>query len=357
MKIDFKKLKSEAAGKWDSIIPALDSRISEKYLNGKHGPCPVHGTGADNNDDGDGFRLFRDFKYTGGAVCNTCGFFPDGLSLLQWLAGESSVRPAALSVHALITNGEVKECKQSKKAPVKRDTSKIKAAAIKTWGNSNSHVSAEARMYYSNRGLDDVAQHASIKYHDNAPYFDAGRALVGPNKRWLTWPAIVCKMTNSSGTVGLVQIYLNSSGYRAQLELQKAGAVDPVDKRFMSFESLVGSAVRIGTVGEEIAITEGVETGLAVRQLTGLPVAMTCTAALMTNVEIPLSVKRVFIYADKDRSGAGQQAAEKLKQLIENDYELVEIRYPDLSIPENKKGVDWLDSLNSNDLCLDSNYL
>ena len=339
MKIDFKDLKNKAEGNWGSIIASLDSRFADIPTDGKHAPCPVHG-------GSDGFRFFRNYASTGGGVCNTCGTFTDGLSLLQWAAGEDTVRPAAMRVQAMLNDGDIQQAPQSNKAPVRRDTSRIKKASEKQWGTANKLVSSSAGKYYEGRGLAPVGEHKSIRYHAEAPYYEHSKALVDDDGKWHTWPAIVCKMSDSKGCSGLVQILLTPEGHRAGVSIKQAGARDPQDKKFLSHRSLVGSAVRLGgEVGEDLAICEGLETGLAVHQMTGYSVAACCTANLMINVEIPPHVKRVHIFEDKDLSGTGRNAGAVLHESLKNDFEVFNYS-PDIPIPVNQKGVDWLDYLN-----------
>lgn len=74
-------VRNAAHGRWNWIFSGLAPEL-ELALNkpGRHVACPIHG-------GHDGFRLFRDFEDTGGAVCNTCGAKPDGFAVLQWLKG------------------------------------------------------------------------------------------------------------------------------------------------------------------------------------------------------------------------------------------------------------------------------
>ena len=51
--------------------------------------------------------------------------------------------------------------------------------------------------------------------------------------------------------------------------------------------------------------------------------------------------------ADKDRSGAGAQAAEKLKARMEENGLAAFIFMPEDEIPEGAKGIDWNDVFGS----------
>ena len=65
----------------------------------------------------------------------------------------------------------------------------------------------------------------------------------------------------------------------------------------------------------------------------------------METVEIPEGVEEVFIFADKDRSGTGQKAAENLRKRLLKQGIFCAVFLPGNEIPENAKGVDWNDVL------------
>ena len=75
------RVKDDARGRWERVLPDLAPALKDAVeRRGKHVPCPVHG-------GRDGFRVFPDVDETGGGVCNTCGYFADGFSLLMWING------------------------------------------------------------------------------------------------------------------------------------------------------------------------------------------------------------------------------------------------------------------------------
>lgn len=80
MGISKESAKAAAVGRWLEIADRVIG-ISDNFLDGKHGPCPKCGTGTDR------WRIFDDFRETGGAVCNQCGKFGDGFALAQWFRG------------------------------------------------------------------------------------------------------------------------------------------------------------------------------------------------------------------------------------------------------------------------------
>lgn len=78
---------SAVKGHWETALSVLATDLADAIEQGsrrqpRHVPCPVHG-------GTDGFRMFPDWRESGGGVCNTCGKFGDGFALLMWLHGGS----------------------------------------------------------------------------------------------------------------------------------------------------------------------------------------------------------------------------------------------------------------------------
>jgi len=78
---NYEALREQARGYWPHIHLSLAPQLEEALGKApRHVSCPVHG-------GRDGFRLFKDHTENGGAMCNTCGSFPSGFRVLQWLQG------------------------------------------------------------------------------------------------------------------------------------------------------------------------------------------------------------------------------------------------------------------------------
>ena len=78
---------------------------------------------------------------------------------------------------------------------------------------------------------------------------------------------------------------------------------------------------------------------------TGLKCFPTVNATLLENFSPHQGVKAIRVWADKDRSGAGEEAAKKLKVRMWELGIKVAIMLPPLPIPDGEKGVDWNDVL------------
>ena len=155
------------------------------------------------------------------------------------------------------------------------------------------------------------------------------------------YPALVCAVRDVKGKpITLHRIYLNGKGGKADVATPKK--LMPV-----GFESgIVGCGIRIGeTPSDVLCVAEGVETSIAVVRATGLPCWSAVSAGGMKTLEIPETVKTVYIFADKDRSQAGQKAAQALKDKLKDKGVKAVILLPEEQIEDGKKGVDWNDHL------------
>lgn len=101
--------------------------------------------------------------------------------------------------------------------------------------------------------------------------------------------------------------------------------------------SMKGAAIRLYPATEILALTEGIETALAVRRCTGLPVWATVSASGLSKVQLPDAVKTVIICADHDKPGI--DGGKKLADRLLREGRAVKLIYPDTP------GADWADAL------------
>lgn len=145
---------------------------------------------------------------------------------------------------------------------------------------------------------------------------------------WKKGPVMLAQITGPGGE--LLGMHLT--------ELAKDGTAR-LSKRFAKGSRPAFGAVRLYPIEEKrpLVLAEGIETALAMRGLTGLPVWAATSASLLPKVILPPEAKEVWIAPDHDEPGL--KAAEALaKRLTE------EGRKVHLSIPP-KPGQDWLDAL------------
>lgn len=391
-------VRNRASGNWLLILgelaPDLEPALKKKR---GHVSCPVH-------QGKDGFRLFKDAHRTGGGICSTCGPRHDGFELLMWInrwsfkeclkevgdllgcekSGnkEPSVRlahknaapqPAAHSVQSgqvkQITSSSIGEAQDDKDNVVplfkgthrpwlierqiemekrlereKKYSAQLYEKIVKVWNECvpiTSEITGPMRLYFKSRGLffkaEKVMESDSIRFNPNMSYYDEDGNLVGK------FPAIVCAIRDVNGTlVTLHRTYLTEGGTKAVLE-------DP--KKMMPVPDgmdVNGASIRLGEPTEGIlGVAEGLETALSAYRATQIPVWSTVNATLMGSFQIPEGVHTVLIWADKDRSGAGEQYANILKAKVLASGRNAFIVMPRMAIPPKAKGVDWNDVLMS----------
>ncbi len=92
-----------------------------------------------------------------------------------------------------------------------------------------------------------------------------------------------------------------------------------------------GGAVRLARADTMVAICEGLETGLAGMQVTGLPVWAALSTSGLRSIILPPGIREVVILADND--GPGLAAAEAAAERLEQEGRFVRIQVP----PEGRK--------------------
>jgi putative DNA primase/helicase len=143
-------------------------------------------------------------------------------------------------------------------------------------------------------------------------------------------PAMLARVDNPSGhAVTLHRTYLSSNGHKADVATVKklmSPAIPGATR---------GGAIRLYPADDTLAVAEGIETALAVRLATGLPVWATICASGMAKLVVPPEVHLVVICADNDT--AGLDAAKALAQRL-----MVEQRHVKILTPDTP-GADWAD--------------
>lgn len=353
------EVKKAAYGNWEVIMSALAGPHLQPALTNfaKHVPCPRHG-------GTDGFRLYNDFRLTGGAVCNSCGPMPDGWAVLKWLYGWSyaeclravgdvvGVRHPSDRTAAPIAPKVklVPPPPAESPAQIARKNEAKAQRLTEAWSSSLplSHPDAEpARLYLANRGLVNlVGPLEDLRYHPAMPYYEN-------NIKHGDFPALLCLLRQPSGEpLTLQRIFLTPDGHKPDLEHPK---------KMMPYRTTSqygGSAVRLDhAVGTVLCVTEGVETGLAWRAMAGLPTWATCVAGLMEELVVPDSVRIVIACGDLDPAsighdyGRGYSAAHTLVARVRESGRLGAAFLPPYTLEPNAvSGVDWNDVLNHHGL-------
>ena len=289
-------ISDQLTGRWVSILTMLG--VDEKILNSRrHHPCP--GCGGK-----DRFR-FTNYNNKGGYICSQCGN-GDGFQLLDIVFGWD-FKQSKEEIEKIFGETKLTHVKQHDPMPL------LKFVA----GNAKNNGD-EVTAYLKSRGLkpSKYLKQVRLKYYTEGVEVGAFESMAG---------LIVDK---DAQPVSYHVTYLKD-GIKADLPNSK--------KILPGKKSITGCAVRFG-IGEVINVTEGIETALAVQEITNLPTWAALNAGNLESLEIPDSVKKINIYADNDKSFTGQKSAYILaNKLVVQKGRKVEVFYPE------KPETDYLD--------------
>ena len=209
----------------------------------------------------------------------------------------------------------------------------------RTWRESValSHPSAEpARLYLARRGL-SVKVPETLRFHAALGYYE-------DNRRLADYPTLIAQVTGQGGdAVTIHRTYLTPEGRKAPVDSPKKLMRHPLARQ------MTGGAIRLVPANHRLAVTEGIETALAVTEATGIPAWATGNAHLLATFQPPAGIDQILVFADKDRpsrqhpSGHGQEAARELVKRLWSLGIRAGAIAPAMDIPEGKKGIDWLD--------------
>lgn len=319
--------KIEAEGKWSHIFSELVPELGpamEKV--GHHVSCPIHG-------GSDGFRLYKDFHSTGGGVCNSCGPQANGFAMIAWIKGyafKDAVREVSNWIRG--DNSAPAPVKRAPIAPPKpEDYTRAREYISKVWAASKPIKGTPAEMYLLKRGIPADCIPSTLRFHPGLKYID------GKDKTDLgTFPCLLAPIKDKNGFIlSIHRIFLTNEGEKAP--------VPDAKKMMPKCGYLGGSAIKTYAPGEVLGVGEGIETVLAARAATGMPVWPCVSAILLQLVDIPKTVRHVAIWADLDLSGTGLKSAQALGERLSALGITFEICMPNMPIPEGSKGVDWLE--------------
>jgi hypothetical protein len=148
-----------------------------------------------------------------------------------------------------------------------------------------------AETYLRARGIADLRGTESLRFHPRCYYRADGDA---PTE---TWPAMIAAVTDLDGRLtGAHRTWLSPDGS------DKA----PVETPRRAMGELLGHAVSFGVAGEVMAAGEGIETILSLRcALPSMPMAAALSAAHLSAILFPETLRRLYIVRDADPAGDG----------------------------------------------------
>jgi len=309
-----------AQGRWmREVYPRLG--VPDELLGKQHNDCPFCNREAD-------FR-FSNRNGRGGWIC-VCGN-GDGLDFIQRYLGLLSFNDAKDVVVELLGGNNLPayipplRAEKAEKPQAEMDERQYSEICNEFFKAVPVTAGDPVWKYlFPTRGLTEV---------DLSP--DAIRYLAKTQHR--PYGAMVAAFSNANEEhVQTHRTFLTEDGQKA-----------PIDKpkRFMAscMDGIMdgGSVKLVEHTGDILAVAEGIETALAVRELTNYqyPVFATCSEVFMKKLKVPDTVRTVLIYADNDENEVGQRAANVLRECMIALGKKVEIMLP------AKPGTDFADEL------------
>ena len=306
------------AGRWRACFTACG--IDTHLLDGKQRPCPVCG-GTD--------RFIFDDKFgRGDFFCRQCGY-GNGIELVRRFTGTTFMQ-ALRTVESFcgIASPEPAPCRNETAEDGKADDlGRQRRQLVELWAQAAPIVPGDpVWRYLESRGLNPRTAGWEVRCHPDLKYLSS-------DEDGRSFAAMLARVFDGNGMMmNLHRTFLTPEG----------GKADVVPCKKLMPLPVKGGAVRIGEIdGGELALAEGIETAMAVREMTGLPVWATLGCTNMQSFNVPEHVRKVFIYADNDAKFAGQAAAYALAHALAMRGVEVQVRVPE------RIGSDWLDVWNT----------
>ena len=294
-----------ARGKWRGILLAMGVD-GNKFLGGKHGPCPFcEGTDRFRWDNSEGKGSF---------ICSQCGA-GDGFEFLKRLKGWD-FRTAAREVDKVIGNI------RSEPVKPKMDDARQVEMLKRLWLDSAQLQAGDmGGRYLESRGVLPGRIPTCLRFHPSCPVPYNGGSL----------PAMLALVQRPDGEgINLHRTFLGPDG-KAAIDTPRA---------MMPGEIPEGSAVRLYPVhGDKLGIAEGIETAIAAAKRFNMPVWAALNSTMLAKWQPPAGVTAVVVFGDNDPKYGGQASAYALAHRLAVRFKIE----TEVSIPSTT-GKDWADA-------------
>ncbi len=153
--------------------------------------------------------------------------------------------------------------------------------------------------YLRKRGITALHETGALRFHPRCYY------RADENAPTETWPAMIAAVTDPDGTMtGAHRTWLDPDGF-SEARLGRA----PIETPRRAMGDLLGNAVRFGMGCEVMTAGEGIETVLSVRSvLPRMPSLAALSAAHLSAILFPTTLRRLYIARDNDPAGDGAMA-------------------------------------------------
>jgi len=215
-------------------------------------------------------------------ICNQCGA-GDGMALVMKVL-KIDFKEAVKEVRKIV--GMCDASKQQTEPKISKELLRKIYTESKPINGSD-----PAGKYLKVRGLSIISD--KLRYHPTCYEPETHKHI----------PTMLATYTLTDGTaITMHRTFLTLDGYKADIQNPK--------KILPALKSMVGGAIRLFEPRDGmIGIAEGIETALAVTELTKIPCWCVVSSALMEGFEPPKEIKYVMIFADYDSNFTGQRAA------------------------------------------------
>ncbi|MFA9199581.1 MAG: toprim domain-containing protein [Cypionkella sp.] len=165
-------------------------------------------------------------------------------------------------------------------------------AARRLWAMSRPIQGTIAETYLRKRGITDLRNCGTLRFHPQCYYRGNDDDPAGTPG---AWPAMIASVRDSDGRLtGVSRTWLALDG----------GDKAPISTPRRAMGQLLGHAIRFGVAEDVMAAGEGVETMLSLRQVTpDLPLVAATSANHLAALELPATLRRLYIVRDDDPAG------------------------------------------------------